>query len=70
MKPITEVIHTGSCTITVRGKASRKGWVLFLTTGAQERRLVEHKLKKDILQAAINACEPNTADTYLVRPVE
>jgi hypothetical protein len=70
VKPVTEIIHRGSCTITVRGKASRKGWLLFLTTGAQERRLAQHKLKKDILQAALDACEPDTADTYLVRPVE
>jgi hypothetical protein len=69
MKPITETIQRGSCTITVRGKASRKGWLLFLTTGGQERALNQHKLKKDVLQAALDACEPGTADTYLVRPV-
>lgn len=69
MKPITETIQRGSCAIIVRGKASRKGWILFLTTGAKEQRLSQHKLKKDVLQAALDACEPDTADTYLVRPV-
>lgn len=66
--PVTTEITVGLCTVKVRGKASRKGWTILLTTGAQEKHLGTRKMKGDAIQFAIDACEPGTIDTYTVRP--
>lgn len=62
-----EITSSGSL-IRVKGKRSTKGWNILEVTGAKSTPLAHIKGKDKAIQYALDACEPGTTATYLVRP--
>lgn len=66
--PITLEITSDTSRVRVKGKRSTKGWDIIQVKGASATPLGHRKAKADAIQYALDACEPGSHGTYLVRP--
>lgn len=66
--PVTLEITSDTSLVRVKGNRSTKGWNILQVGGASATPLGHRKAKADAIQFALDACEPGSHATYLVRP--